>query len=79
MPEIIIHAVEGRSLEAKQALLKDIADAVVKNFGVHPDMVTVTIAEAKAELKGGKVAIIENLTPEQAKLAPQFSAAWQKS
>ena len=51
MPEIIIHAVEGRSLESKQALLKDITDAVVRNFGVHPDMVTVTIAEAKAELK----------------------------
>ena len=27
MPEIIIHAVEGRSLESKQALLKDITDA----------------------------------------------------
>jgi len=43
MPEIIIHAVEGRSLESEQALLKDITDAVVKNFEVHP--------EAKAELK----------------------------
>jgi 4-oxalocrotonate tautomerase len=51
MPEIIIHAVEGRPLEAKQALLKDVTDAVVKNLGVHPDMVTVTIVEAKAELK----------------------------
>lgn len=51
MPEILIHAVEGRSLESKQALLKDITDAVVKNLGVHPDMVTVTIVEAKAELK----------------------------
>ena len=51
MPEIIIHAVEGRSLESKQALMRDITDAVVRNFGVHPDMVTVTIVEARAELK----------------------------
>ncbi len=51
MPEIIVHAVEGRSLESKQALLRDITEAVVRNFGVDPDMVTVTIVEAKAELK----------------------------
>jgi len=51
MPEIIVYAVEGRSMEAKHALMKDITAAVVKNFGAHPDMVTVQIVEAPAEMK----------------------------
>ena len=51
MPEIVVYAVAGRSTEAKQALMRDITDAVVKNFGVHPELVTVQIVEAQADLK----------------------------
>lgn len=51
MPEIIIHAVTGRSTQAKQALMRDITDAVVKNFGVHPELVTIQIVEASPEMK----------------------------
>lgn len=51
MPEIIVHAVAGRSAEAKLGLLRDITDAVVKNFGVDPDLVTVTIVEASPDSK----------------------------
>ena len=36
MPEIIVYLAEGRAKEAKRALMKDITDAVVKNFGVNP-------------------------------------------
>ena len=32
MPEIIVYAVEGRTAEQKKSLMKDITDAVVKNF-----------------------------------------------
>ena len=32
MPEVYVHAVEGRTPEQKRALMKDITDAVVKNF-----------------------------------------------
>lgn len=55
MPEIIVYAVEGRSLEAKHALMRDITAAVVRNFGVHPNLVTVQIVEAHADhkAKGG--------------------------
>ena len=35
MPEVIVYAVEGRSPDQKRALMKDITDAVVKNFGSH--------------------------------------------
>ena len=45
MPEIIVHAVEGRSFEQKRALMKDITDAVVKNLGVAPEQVVISIIE----------------------------------
>jgi len=35
MPEVYVHAVEGRTPEQKRALMKDITDAVVKNSAPH--------------------------------------------
>ena len=51
MPEIIVYAVEGRSAETKKALMKDITDAVVRNFGVPPERVVVQIVESKKDSK----------------------------
>lgn len=51
MPEIIVYAVAGRSSNAKAALLRDITEAVVRNFEVAPDLVTVQIVEASADSK----------------------------
>ena len=55
MPEIIVHAIEGRSPEQKKALCADITDAVVKHFGVTAEQVTVSIVEARrdSKMKGG--------------------------
>ena len=55
MPEVIVYAVEGRSIEQKRALVKDITDAVVRNFGAAADAVTIQIVEAKKtdKAKGG--------------------------
>ncbi|HET6238225.1 MAG TPA: tautomerase family protein [Acetobacteraceae bacterium] len=55
MPEVYVHAVAGRSLEQKRALVKDITDAVVKNFKVGADAVMVEIVESAKEnkAKGG--------------------------
>ena len=55
MPEVYVHAVKGRSLDQKRALVKDITDAVVKNFSVAPEVVTVEIFESEptAKAKGG--------------------------
>jgi 4-oxalocrotonate tautomerase len=55
MPEVYVHAVKGRTLEQKKALMKDITDAVVKNFSATPDSVTVSIIETEptAKSKGG--------------------------
>lgn len=51
MPQVHIYAVEGRSGEQKKALMKDITDAVVKNFGAKPESVTVLIIESPASDK----------------------------
>jgi 4-oxalocrotonate tautomerase len=55
MPEVIVYAVEGRSLEQKKGLVKDITNAIVKNFDVEADAVTVQIVEAPRtdKAKGG--------------------------
>jgi 4-oxalocrotonate tautomerase len=55
MPEVYIHAVKGRTLEQKRGLIKDVTDAVVKNFSVPIDAVMVEIVESEptAKAKGG--------------------------
>ena len=55
MPEVIVYLVEGRSLEAKRALCKDLTDAVVKNLGAPPEAVTISLVETPktAKSKGG--------------------------
>jgi 4-oxalocrotonate tautomerase len=55
MPEVYVYAVEGRTLEQKRALVKDITDAVVRHFSVPADAVMVQIMETpkSAKAKGG--------------------------
>lgn len=55
MPEIIVYAVEGRTLDQKKALVKDITSAVVRNFDVEAEAVTIQIVEAPktSKAKGG--------------------------
>ena len=55
MPEVYVHAVKGRTVDQKRALVKDITDAVVKHFSVVPEVVTVSIIETEptAKAKGG--------------------------
>jgi 4-oxalocrotonate tautomerase len=51
MPEVIVYAIAGRTAEQKKGLMKDITDAVVKNFGVKIEAVTVQIVEAQKDSK----------------------------
>ena len=55
MPEVYVHAVEGRSAAQKRALCADITAAVVKHFNAPAEAVTVTIIDAPrdAKMKGG--------------------------
>jgi 4-oxalocrotonate tautomerase len=55
MPEVVVYALAGRTVEQKRGLMKDITEAVVKNFAVVPDAVTVSIVETPKtdKAKGG--------------------------
>ena len=55
MPEIYVHAVEGRTLDQKRARVQEITAAVVKNFNVPAESVMVQIIESAKEnkAKGG--------------------------
>ena len=55
MPEVYVHAIEGRSKDQKRALIKDITEAVVKNYKVQPEAVVVTMVESEKQdkMKGG--------------------------
>jgi 4-oxalocrotonate tautomerase len=55
MPEIYVYAVEGRTIEQKRQLTKEITEAVVRNFAVPPEYVVVQIVEAprSGKARGG--------------------------
>ena len=45
MPLVTVKALEGRTIVQKRGLVKDITEAVVKNFKVEPESVTIDIIE----------------------------------
>ncbi len=49
MPLITVKAIAGRTVEQKRRLVKDITEAVVKNFKVAPEDVYVDIIEYSQE------------------------------
>jgi len=59
MPLVIVNVDEGRPIEQKRGLIKDITDAVCKNFKVPPEAVSILIQEGKKEnrARAGKLAI----------------------
>jgi 4-oxalocrotonate tautomerase len=52
MPEVVVYALDGRSVDQKRGLVRDITAAVVKNFAVSADAVVVTILETPKTDKG---------------------------
>lgn len=55
MPQVIVYAVEGRTVEQHHKLLIALTEAVVESFEVPVENVTVQIVEAPphAKAKGG--------------------------
>ena len=49
MPLVTVKAIEGRTIEQKRGLVKDITEAFVKNFKVPPEAVTIDIIEYRKE------------------------------
>jgi 4-oxalocrotonate tautomerase len=55
MPEIMVFAAVGRTTEQKRGLARDLTEAMIRNFGVPADSVTVQIVESAmdSKAKGG--------------------------
>ena len=64
MPEVVVYMLEGRTLDQKRGLIKDITAAVVKNAGAQPDAVTVSLGRIAQDLEGqGWGAVFGNAEP----------------
>ncbi len=59
MPIVTVEASAGRTLEQKRGLVRDITDAVVRNYKVDPSIVIVVLREIADEHlgKGGMLKI----------------------
>ncbi|MCX7911691.1 MAG: 2-hydroxymuconate tautomerase family protein [Dehalococcoidales bacterium] len=57
MPLVTIKIIEGRTIEQKRGMVKDVTEAIVKNIGCPPDAVHIDIVEMKQEnlAQGGKL------------------------
>jgi len=49
MPYVTVSTLEGRTIDQKRGLVKDITEAFVKNFEIEPDKVTIVIVEGRKE------------------------------
>ncbi len=59
MPVITIEAIEGRTIDQKRALVKDITEATVKHFKIEPEAVHIHIIELSRDnvAKAGRLFI----------------------
>ena len=57
MPLVTIRVLEGRTVEQKRGLVKDVTDAIVKNVGCPTEAVMINIEDLKPEnvSQGGKL------------------------
>lgn len=57
MPLVSIKILEGRTIEQKRGMVKDVTEAIVKNIGCPPDAVHIDIIDLKEENigQGGKL------------------------
>ena len=49
MPLVTIKILEGRTVEQKRGLAKDVTDAIAKNIGCPPSAVQIDIVDLKKE------------------------------
>jgi 4-oxalocrotonate tautomerase len=63
VPEVVVYILEGRTLEQKRGLVRDITDAVVKNAGVPVEAVTVSLVETAKTAKGKGGVLFSEMAP----------------
>ena len=49
MPLVTIKILEGRTVEQKRGLVKDVTEAIAKNIGCPPEAVTIDIVDYSKE------------------------------
>ena len=49
MPNVCIKMIEGRDIDAKRGMVKDVTEAICKNIGCPPHAVSIDILEYKTE------------------------------
>lgn len=59
MPLVTIKLIEGRNVEQKRGMVKDVTEAIVKNIGCPPTVVQIDIVEYNQEnlAQGGQLFI----------------------
>jgi 4-oxalocrotonate tautomerase len=57
MPLVTIKIIEGRTVEQKRGMVKDVTEAIAKNIGCPPSAVQIDIVDLKREnfAGGGKL------------------------
>lgn len=57
MPLVTIKIIEGRNIEQKRGMAKDVTEAICKNIGCPPDAVHIDIVDLKPEniAQGGQL------------------------
>ena len=63
MPEIVVYLLEGRDVEQKRALVKDLTAAIVKNIGAPAESVTVSLVETAKTSKGKGGVLFSDMAP----------------
>jgi 4-oxalocrotonate tautomerase len=63
MPEVIVYLLEGRTLEDKRALVKDLTAAIVKNIGAPAESVTISLVETARASKGKGGVLFSDMKP----------------
>jgi 4-oxalocrotonate tautomerase len=66
MPEIHVYAAEGRTLDQKRQLVKEITASVVRIFSVPAEFVVVQIIEAPKNLKARAGVLFSEQPPPKA-------------
>jgi 4-oxalocrotonate tautomerase len=51
MPEVYIYVAEGRSVDQKRKVARQVTDVLIENLGVPPEVVVVQFVEAPRDSK----------------------------
>jgi 4-oxalocrotonate tautomerase len=63
MPEVYIYVAEGRSVEQKRKVARQMTDVLVENFNVAPEVVVVQFVESPRDSKARGGILFSEIAP----------------